>query len=60
MEGVIWEAYWIGGGLKNEKKGSDWSFQEIDQEEEGIGSDQSKVVNPSQSAAPYHPGDRKS
>jgi hypothetical protein len=47
------------GGLKNEKRDSIWSFAEIDQEKEGIGSHQSKTVNSSQSAAPHQPGDRE-
>jgi hypothetical protein len=45
--------------LKNEKRGSISSFPEIDKKEEGIGSHQSKIVNPSQSTAPHHLGNRK-
>jgi hypothetical protein len=59
VEAIIWASYRIEEGVKNEKGGSVSSFPEIDKEEEEVRSHQSKIVSPSQSAAPHHLRDRK-
>jgi hypothetical protein len=54
LKAIIWTSYWIEKELKNEKRGSVSSFPEIDKKEEGIGSHQSKIVDPSQPTASPH------